>query len=174
MVEKYMPDIYQKSIYYINYEKLYRKGIRCILFDLDNTITPPHVKKPTKRLKKLFDELKDKGFKVIIISNAPKHRIEPFKRELNVDACAFSIKPSKNKYTRIMEKFKYKTTELAAVGDQLLTDIYGANKLDITSILVNPLTAHDYTITFFNRLFEKFIFRRLDNKDLLVRGKYYE
>jgi len=174
MVEKYMPDIYQKSIYYINYDKLYKKGVRCILFDLDNTITPPHVKKPTKRLKRLFDELKDKGFKLIIISNSPKHRIEPFKRELNVDACAFSLKPTKNKYTRIMEKYKYKSTELAAIGDQLLTDIHGANKLDITSILVNPLTDHDYTITFINRLFEKFIYRRLDNKDLLIKGKYYD
>ena len=66
MIEKYVPDIYQKSIYYINYDKLYKKGIRCIIFDLDNTISPPFVKKPTKRLKKLFDELKDKGFKIII------------------------------------------------------------------------------------------------------------
>ena len=38
MVEKFMPDIYQKSIYYINYDKLYKKGVRCLLFDLDNTI----------------------------------------------------------------------------------------------------------------------------------------
>ena len=52
MVEKFMPDIYQKSIYYINYDKLYKKGVRCLLFDLDNTITPSHVIKPTKRLKK--------------------------------------------------------------------------------------------------------------------------
>ncbi len=174
MVEKYMPDIYQKSIYYINYDKLYKKGIRCIIFDLDNTIAPPHVKTATKRLKKLFDELRDKGFKVVIMSNSPKHRIEPFKTYLNVDACAFSLKPSKNKYERIMEKFKYKSTELAAVGDQLLTDIYGANKLDITSILVNPLTPHDYSITLINRIFEKFIYTRLAKNELLIRGKYYE
>ncbi len=174
MIENYMPDIYEKSIYYINYDKLYKKGIRCILFDLDNTLTPPHVKLPTKRLKKLFDELKDKGFKIIIMSNSPKYRIEPFKTYLNVDACAFSLKPKKNKYLRIMEKFKYKSTELAAVGDQLLTDIYGANKLDITSILVNPLTDSDYTITFINRLFEKFIYNSLEKKDLFLRGKYYE
>ena len=51
---------------------------------------------------------------------------------------------------------------------------YGANKLDITSILVNPLTPHDYSITFFNRLFEKVIYNKLAKKDLLVRGKYYE
>ena len=128
MIENYRPDIYQKSIYYINYEKLYKKGIRCILFDLDNTIAPIHVNTPTKRLKKLFDELKNIGFKIIILSNSPKHRIEPFKTYLNVDACAFSLKPNKNKYLKIMEKFKYKSTEIAAVGDQLLTDVYNTCK----------------------------------------------
>ena len=174
MFEKYMPDIYQKSIYYINYDKLFKKGIRCLLFDLDNTIAPPHVKNPSKRVKKLFDELKDKGFKIVLISNSPKHRLEPFKNELNVDACALSLKPIKNKYERIMEKFKYKSTELAAIGDQLITDIYGANKLDITSILVNPLSAHDYSVSFISRLIEKYIFGRLEKKDIFTRGKYFE
>ena len=165
MVEKFMPDVYQKSIYYINYDKLYKKGIRILLFDLDNTIVPSHSNKPTKRLKKLFDELKDKGFKVIIFSNATKHRIEPFKSFLNVDACAFSLKPKKDKYIH---------TEVAAIGDQLITDVYGANKLDITSILVNPLTEKDRTVTFFNRMLEKFIFNFLSKKDVFVRGKYFE
>lgn len=174
MIENFMPDIYQKSIYYINYDKLYKKGIRCILFDLDNTISPCHVNKPTKRLKKLFDELKTIGFKVIIMSNSPKYRIEPFKNYLNVDACAFSLKPKKNKYQKIMDKFKYKPTEIAAVGDQLLTDIYGANKLDITSVLVNPLTESDFTITFFNRVIERIIYSRLSKSDIFEKGKYYD
>ena len=73
-----------------------------------------------------------------------------------------------------MDRFKFKPSELAAIGDQLFTDIHGANKLDITSILVNPLTEHDYTITTINRIFESIVYRRLANNDLLVRGKYYE
>ncbi len=174
MIEKFMPDIYQKSIYYINYDKLYKKGIRLLLFDLDNTITPSHINKPTKRLKKLFDELKDKGFKIIIMSNSTKHRIEPFKNELMVDACAFSLKPRKDKYVYIMDKFKYKHTEIASIGDQLITDIYGANRLDITSILVNPLSEKDYTVTLFNRLLERIIFNKLEKKDVFIRGKYFE
>ena len=174
MIENFVPDIYQKSIYYINYDKLFKKGIRCILFDLDNTMVPSHVNTPTKRLKKLFDELRNKGFKVVIISNSPKHRIEPFKNYLNVDCCSFSLKPRSNKYSRIMEKFDYKPTELAAIGDQLITDIYGANKLDITSILVNPLSSKDYKITLINRVLEKFIFNKLNKKDLFLKGKYYE
>lgn len=174
MIENFVPDIYQKSIYYINYDKLYKKGVRLLLFDLDNTITPSYVNKPTKRLKKLFDELKDKGFKIIIMSNSPKRRIEPFKEQLNVDACAFSLKPTKNKYKKIMEKLKYKHTEIAAIGDQLLTDIVGANKLDLTSVLVNPLTKKDFSVTFINRVIEIFIYDKLSKRDLLIRGKYYE
>ena len=73
-----------------------------------------------------------------------------------------------------MEKFKYKPTEVAAIGDQLLTDIYGANKLDLTSILVNPLTDKDNSITVINRIIEKFIYDFLDKKELFIRGKYYE
>ena len=174
MVEKFMPDIYAKSIYYINYDKLYKKGVRCILFDLDNTISPCHTPKPTKRLKNLFDSLKEKGFKLIIFSNAPKHKVQPFKDYLEVDACAFALKPKKDKYEKILNKFKYKPTEVAAIGDQLITDILGANNMDITSILVNPLTHKDHTITIINRILEKLIYNKLSKKDLLKRGRYYE
>lgn len=174
MVEKFMPDVYQKSIYYINYDKLKKKGIKCLLFDLDNTLTPSHVNKPTKRVKKLFDELKDKGFKIIILSNAPKYRVEVFKNYLNVDACAFALKPRKDKYEKILERFKYKHTEVAAIGDQLLTDIWGANKMDIVSILVNPLSSDDLSVTAFARIIEIYIYGLLEKKDVFKRGQYYD
>lgn len=174
MFEKFVPDIYVKSIYYINYEKLYKNGVRCLIFDLDNTITPYHVKVPTKRQKKLFDELKDIGFKIIIMSNAPKNKVEPFKNFLLVDACYFSLKPKKDKYLQIMDTFKYKNNEIACIGDQLLTDVWGANRVDLTSILVNPLTSKDNGVTLLNRLIEKIIYSNLSKKDLLKKGRYYE
>lgn len=174
MLEMFVPDIYKKSIYYIDYDKLWKCGVRCLLFDLDNTITPCYINKPTKRLKMLFDELKDKGFKIIIMSNAPKYKIEPFKNYLLVDGCAFSLKPKKDKYVKIMEKFKFNNNEIASIGDQLLTDVLGANRMDIKSILVNPLTSKNHTITIFNKIMEIFIYNQLSKKDLLKKGRYYE
>lgn len=174
MLEMFVPDIYKKSIYYIDYDKLWKCGIRCLLFDLDNTITPCYINKPTKRLKMLFDELKDKGFKIIIMSNAPKYKIEPFKNYLLVDGCAFSLKPKKDKYLKIMEKFKFNNNEIASIGDQLLTDVLGANRMDIKSILINPLTPKNHTITLFNKIMEIFIYNQLSKKDLLKKGRYYE
>lgn len=174
MLEKFVPDIYAKSIFLINYKKLKRMGIKCILFDLDNTIAPNSIKKPSKKTIDLFEELKDFGFKLIIMSNAPKSRVEPFKSILNVDCAAFSFKPKKDKYLKIMKIYNLKPNEICAVGDQLITDIFGANNLDITSILVNPISPKDFFTTNFSRFLERKILKKLAKKDLLIIGKYYD
>lgn len=174
MFDIFVPDMYQKSIHTIDYKKLKKMGIKCLLFDLDNTIAPTSLNKPDKKVKMLFYELKNMGFKIIIISNSPKPRVEPFKNELQVDASAFALKPRKDKYLKIMKTYNFKPEEIAAIGDQLVTDIYGANRLDITSILVNSVSEKDFFATTLNRLFEKIIFKSLTKKGLFMRGKYYE
>ena len=108
------------------------------------------------------------------MSNSPKWKVEPFKNILLVDACFFALKPKKDKYLEIMNLYKYKTSEIACIGDQLLTDIWGANRMDFKSILVNPLTNKDNSVTIINRLLEKIIYNNLSKKDLLKKGKYYE
>lgn len=169
-----MPDIYQKSIYKIDYKKLKKAGIKCILFDLDNTIAPVSVSVPNKKMKDLIEEVKDMGFKVIIMSNSPKSRVEPFKEMLNVDCSASSMKPLSKKYKKIMKIYNFKDIEIAAVGDQLLTDIYGANRMGITTILINPLSTNDIVFTKFNRMIEKYIIKKLSKKGLLKKGNYYD
>ena len=59
-MEIYLPDIYQKSIYTIDYSKLLNRGIKCLLYDLDNTIAPGNSKEVTKKTKDLFTSLKQK------------------------------------------------------------------------------------------------------------------
>ena len=100
-MEKYVPDIYQKSIYTIDYDKLKARGIKCLLYDLDNTLVPFDVKEADEKIKDLFDELKEKGFKVIIFSNSPKNRLKPFKDYLQVDCSASSRKPLKTSFLKI-------------------------------------------------------------------------
>ena len=174
MFDKFVPDIYQKSIYTIDYNKLKCAGIKCIIFDLDNTLSPTTLSKPTKRLKAFITKLKQMGFKCIILSNSGKRRVEPFKNELAIDAAPSAKKPSKKKYMKIMGNYKFVPDEIAAVGDQLLTDIYGANRLGFTSILVNQMGAKDFFNSTFNRMMEKIIFRFLKSKDLFCRGRYYD
>src|SRR5574344_1464402 len=94
VLNNFVPDIYQKSIYNINYKKLKQNGIRCLIFDLDNTMVPVTIKSPTKKLKDLIEDLKELKFKIIIVSNSPKKRVTPFKDFLCVDSACFSFKPA--------------------------------------------------------------------------------
>jgi len=173
-MEIYVPDIYQKSIYTINYDSLYSRGIKCLLIDLDNTIVPVTMKKSNKKIKKLFDELKAKGFTIIIFSNSNKLRLKAFKEELEVDICPNATKPFKKKYEKIMKTYGFKEPEIACIGDQLLTDIKGGNNLGLTTILVNPIGTKERFVTKINRCIEKQILKKLRDNDLFAKGKYYE
>lgn len=172
-MEKFIPDMYQKNIYDINYEALKKKGIKCLLFDLDNTLVPVKTDVPNKKIKEFCAYL-EKDFKVIIVSNSNKKRLIPFKEGLNVDVAASSHKPFKKKYLKIMKLYKFKEYEIAAIGDQLLTDILGANRIGITSILVNPIGEYEKFGTKINRFMEGFIKRYLKKKNILVKGQYYD
>jgi len=170
----FVPDMYQKSIYTINYEKLFDDGIRCLLFDLDNTCVPYVEKNPSKKLKDLFDRLKDMGFKVIIFSNASKKRLEPFKNGLVVDCSYLSKKPSKIKFLKVLKMFSYDLSETAIIGDQLFTDIFGGNRVGIKTILVNPMSEEDMFFTKLFRMLEKSQFKKMSKRGILTMGKYYE
>ena len=171
----FVPDMYQKSIYHIDYDKLLDSGIKCILFDLDNTCVPYRDKEPNKRLVELFETLKDMGFKLILFSNASKRRIAPFKRELNVDALARARKPDTKNFLKILKMFKYNLSDVAIVGDQLYKDILGGNKTGIMTILVNPMSTDDMFFTkYFIRPLERIKYNKLEKRNLLKRGKYYE
>lgn len=172
-MKKFIPKIYQKDIFTINYDKLKENGIKCILFDLDNTISPAKEVVLCKKTKKLFDKLK-KYFEIIIFSNNFPKRIQQFGDFYEVDFACLSLKPLPFKYKRILKKYGYKKSEIAVIGDQLLTDILGGNRMKLTTILVEPISDKDETETYFNRQIEKYIFKKFRKKDILVKGRYYE
>lgn len=172
-MEKYIPDIYAQSIYSINYDKLIDRGIKCILFDVDNTLALYNEKTPSKRVCDLFEELKIKGFKLVLFSNSGKRRLKPFKEILGVDCCAHAFKPRKDKFLIVLNEYGFMVNEVAIIGDQIFTDILGGNKVGITTILVNPI-GKDFLFTIPNRIREKRLFKKLRNKNLFSKGRYYD
>ncbi len=172
-MDNFVPDIYQKSIYDINYKKLKKNGIKCLIFDLNNTIASFEEDYPTEKLReKMFDL--EKSFKVIIMSNSNKDRVRPFKEKLNVDSAYHSFKPLKRKYKKIMNVYNFKDIEIACIGDLLITDIYGGNKMGFTTILVNSISLEE---PFHHKLLRKIdnrLYKKLAKKEILFKGKYYE
>ena len=173
-MDNFIPDMYQKSIYHIDYDKLKEDGIKCILMDLDNTCVPYRDKEPNKKLIDLFETLKDMDFRVIIFSNATKKRILPFKNALRVDCSASSRKPGTRKLLKIMKMFNYDFSDVVIIGDQLYTDILCGNKVGIKTILVNPMSKDDMFWTKFLRFREKSKFRKFAKMGILKKGKYYD
>lgn len=174
MLEKFIPDIYQKSIYNIDYKKLKLCGIKCIIFDVDNTIAPISADKPSRKVKELVEKLKDMGFRVVLMSNSHKKRLTPFKEILEVDCAAAAKKPFPRKFNKILKEYNYKIIEVAIIGDQLVTDIFGGNKVGITTILVNPISSKDAVCTHFTRMCERIIMKQAKKKNLFIKGQYYE
>lgn len=173
-MEKYVPDIYQKSIYNVNYDQLYAQGIRCLLFDLDNTLVPVTAKEPTREVKDLFDSLKVKGFKIIIFTNSPKKRVKQFKNRLEVDCCPFACKPFSRKFLSVIKIFDLKFSEVAIIGDSIMDDIYGGNNVGITTVLIEQLAPKEFFIAGLKRKRERKVLKKLRDKNLFTKGRYYE
>lgn len=174
LLRNFKPKMYYQDIFKIDYNKLQAMGIKVLLFDLDNTIEPIFINLPDDKDIKLFNILKDMGFKIIIMSNSKKERVSIFAKKLGVFYHSFSMKPFIKSYLQLMHQHKFKHHEVAAIGDQLITDIYGANNLKITSILVDQISEVEEHKTKFNRFLEKMILNHFKAKNIFVKGNYYE
>lgn len=171
-MEKYVPDVYQESIFKVNYELLKNKGIKCLLFDLDNTIAPYNQKECPNEVKELFNKLKEE-FNLFIFSNSPKKRVSKFASQLEINYVYSANKPSSTKFIKFLDDNKYSENEVAIIGDQIVTDIKGGNNVGIISILVNPISNYDPIWTKIGRLREKRIIKKLRKMDLF-KGRFYD
>lgn len=146
MFKRFYPKKFYKSTYEIDYKKFYDKGIRGILFDVDNTLVP-HNAKADDRAIKLMQDLKSIGFKICLLSNNNENRVVSFNNHVNVECVYNAFKPSRKKYYEAMEKIGTDIENTLFIGDQIFTDIWGANRVGIYSILVGPVdTKEDFQI----------------------------
>ena len=133
MFDRFFPDRYVASTYVIDFEKLYEEGYRGLIFDIDNTLVP-HA-----RAIALFDRLKKIGFKCCLISNNQEPRVKMFNEPIQVDYVYNAHKPSTKNYRKAMEIMGTDETNSVFIGDQLFTDVWGANRTGLYSILVKPI-----------------------------------
>ena len=169
MIEKFIPRMYKKDVFSINYDALKKKNIKLLIFDLDNTLSLVDELVPSKEIEKLINNL-SKEFTIIVASNNSYQRVSNFCKALNCQFLSSSMKPTK-KLTRFLNKnFNYTFNEIAIIGDQIVTDIFLGNRSKFLSILVDPKGQKDLKITSLNRFIENIIKKRINFK----KGEYYE
>ncbi len=162
MLKITQPTWYHKTIYDIDFYKLWEKGFRNILCDLDNTLTAFFNKIPDEKVKNLIDKIRKIGFNFFVISNNRKKRVNMFCEPLDVNGSLYrASKPSVLRLSLFMKKNMIYPDETIVIGDQIMTDVILANRLDVASILIEPVADQDLIVTKINRSFDHKIRKKL-------------
>ena len=138
--KKFIPSEFHQTFFDINFKELYQKGYRLLLCDLDNTLISYDETLPTKEILEVFKTIKEIGFELILISNNVPSRIAEFTKDLDLKGFANARKPLAIGIKKAVNASNVKDkNQMVLIGDQLLTDIWAANRYGVYSILVNPL-----------------------------------
>lgn len=138
MLRRFYPKRLAPSSYDIDYEKLYKEGYRGILFDIDNTLVE-HGADATPRAKELFQRLKKIGFQTCLISNNSDERVRRFNKDIKTNYIHKANKPSTKNYIKATKIMGTRIDNTVFVGDQLFTDVFGANRIGMMTYLVKPI-----------------------------------
>lgn len=155
ILERFFPDIYVKSVYELPIEELKAKGIKGLVFDIDNTVAPFDIAEPDDDLIELFLFLRKQGFRLCILSNNNKERVQLFSKNLKTLAVHKAGKPGVRKLQLALAKLRLSPENTAIVGDQIFTDIWCGHKAGLTCILTAPICNRDQLVTKVKRGIEK-------------------
>lgn len=171
MFQCFYPDCYMRSAYDIDFEAYYKKGYRGIVFDIDNTLVE-HGAPADERSIRLIKHLKELGFQIMLLSNNKEPRVKMFNDMVQASYIFKAGKPGKKGYENAMKKMGTDKTTTLFVGDQLFTDVWGARRVGIFSILVQPIASKEEIQIVLKRYFEKivlFFYKKKCSKE----GKVY-
>lgn len=139
MLEPFYPREYVDSTYEIDFESWRNRGYRGIIFDVDNTLVP-HGAPADEGAKQLFEQLNRLGFQSILLSNNKEMRVKSFCEAVNGTGYIYKGgKPKRAGYEKAMQRMGTDIHTTLFIGDQIFTDVWGANRTGIYTILVKPI-----------------------------------
>lgn len=156
MLKRFYPKRTAESTYVIDYKKLYQEGYRGIIFDIDNTLVM-HDEDATDRAIELFKHIKEIGFKSCLISNNDEERVKRFNKDIKTNYIFNAQKPSRKNYIKATKIMGTTIDTTIFIGDQLFTDVYGANRIGMMSYLVKPISPKEEIQIVFKRRLEKIV-----------------
>lgn len=163
ILECFYPHIYIESIYDLPIEKLKAKGIKGLIFDIDNTIAPHDVPLPDDKFIEFAKTLRENGFSLAILSNNNQQRVELFNEKLQFHAVYKGGKPNIKKINSIMNALDLTPKNTAMIGDQVFTDMLCGRLAKILCIYTKPVCDRDQLVTKVKRGAEKQILKQYFN-----------
>ncbi len=155
MIKRLYPDYMFKSISDIDEDFFRKNNIKNVILDIDNTLVPYTVATPDGKAAAFFERLKRENINVCLVSNNSRRRVEKF-NEIHKFCYFFrACKPLTIAIRRAMRSMNAKKTETALIGDQVFTDVFGGNRVGITTVLVDPIEGKESAFFRFKRRWEK-------------------
>ncbi len=130
-------------------------GVHALLLDVDNTIATYTSHTPIDGAVEWARSMVAEGFRVLIVSNNYKKRVGPFAQRFGLDFISFALKPLPFGYLRARRRLGARPRECAIVGDQIFTDVVGANLCGMRSVLLTPIEPEDGFSFRVRRFFER-------------------
>ena len=140
-----LPKVMVPSLTALTPDLLEGLGVRLLMLDFDNTIVPYTTNVPTPEMTAWLDDMNNlEDIQLCIVSNSHKDRVPRFCKERGLACITYARKPSGKGIRECLRKFGIPASEAALVGDQIYTDVLGANCAGVTSILVSAIDNHNF------------------------------
>ncbi len=133
-----LPSLCVDQVTDITQDTLRALGVRALILDVDNTLSSHGSQEPFPGALAWTKQMLQSGIKITIVSNNFEKRVAPFAEKFSLPFISMALKPLPVGYLRAVKAMGVKREETAAVGDQVFTDIAGANFSCMKSILVVP------------------------------------
>lgn len=156
ILKQFYPNEYQNSTYEIDFESFYKRGMRGVIFDIDNTLVP-HDAPADKRAVALFERLHRIGYRTMVLSNNKEPRVKAFAQAVKSGYLHKSGKPRRAGYLGAMRRMKTTPRTTFLVGDQIFTDIWGARRSNIYAVLVKQIHPKEEILIVLKRYLEKIV-----------------
>ena len=135
---RFFPDYHLASAFELTPDFLQKRGFRGLIWDIDNTLVSPN-QPADEKLVSFIQGLKKEGFACFILSNNHLPRVESFARALDCPFLAEAKKPSPRGFLKAAEVLKKEPEKILVIGDQWITDFWGARRAGMPFLLVDPL-----------------------------------
>ena len=154
------PKLYCKNVLEITPEYLKENNIKALILDVDNTLLDFDLK-IIDGLDVWCENIKNNDIKCMILSNSNKTtKVKMVADLLKIDYIKFAMKPLKRGFKMAQKRLEIPNENIAAIGDQIFTDVIGANRMNMFSILVKPLAEKDLWMTRFKRPIEELVIKK--------------
>ena len=152
------PDFFFKNVYAITPIFLKSHGIKGVILDIDNTLVFYGVHRPTERNADWLNGLTKAGIPIAFVSNGYRERVEEYNEDLGF---YFSFQSGKRGFLKAAQALGLPPNQIAVIGDQIYTDIWGGNRAGMFTCLVEPIEPEPWLRFRLKRALERPIVKRL-------------